>query len=93
MASGRSRPIVAGLCGTLGILLILAAVLLGYLTRSLFNEHAFSSRVAASLKDPDLANYVSEKITDVVIKAKPDLVGLRPTAVIRPRVLSSGIEG
>jgi hypothetical protein len=79
--SGRSRRIVAGLCGAVGILLIFAAVLLGYLTRSLFNEQAFSSRVAASLKDPDFANYVSERITDAVIKAKPDLVGLRPVLV------------
>src|SRR5262249_57500457 len=81
MAPGRSRRVLSGLCGALGILLILAAMLLGYLTRSLFNERAFSGRVAASLKDPAFANFVSEKITDAVIKAKPDLVGLRPVLV------------
>src|SRR5262245_43844933 len=59
MESGRSRGITAGLCGTLGILLIFAAALLGYLTRSFFNERAFAARVAESLKNPDFANYVS----------------------------------
>jgi hypothetical protein len=67
--------------GTLGILLVFAAVLLGYLTRSVFNEGAFSSRVAASLENPRFANYAAEQITDAVIKAKPDLIGLRPVLV------------
>ena len=49
MAASRMRRLGAGLLGTLGILLILASLLLGYMTRSLFNEQAFASRVAASL--------------------------------------------
>ena len=81
MASRGPRPIVAALCGVLGILLMLAAVLLGYATRSVFNDRAFSERIAASLEDPRVANYVAERIADAAIRAKPDLVGLRPVLV------------
>lgn len=81
MAASRMRRLGAGLLGTLGILLILASLLLGYMTRSLFNEQAFASRVAASLEDPRVANFVAEQLADAVIKSKPDLVGLRPVLV------------
>jgi len=75
------RRFGAALTGILGILLILLALLLGYATRSLFNEDAFASRVAASLEDPRVANFVAEQLADAVIQAKPDLVGLRPVLV------------
>ena len=81
MAVGRARGITSVVCGTLGVLLIFTAFLLGYATRSLFNERSFSSRVAASLEDQRFANYVAEQIADAVIKAKPDLIGLRPVLV------------
>ena len=81
MAASRTRRFFAGLLGTLGILLILAALLLGYATRSLFNEQAFASRVAASLEDPRVANFVAEQLADAVIKSKPDLMGLKPVLV------------
>ena len=77
----RFRHIASASCGVLGVVLIFAAFLLGYATRSLFNEQAFSSRVAASLEDPRVANFVAEQLADAVIKAKPDLVGLRPVLV------------
>jgi len=41
-----ARRFGAGLLGTFGVLLILASLLLGYATRSLFDEDAFASRVA-----------------------------------------------
>jgi len=75
------RRFFAGLLGTLGVLLVLVALLLGYATRSLFNEGAFASRVASSLEDPRVANFVAEQIADGVIRAKPDLIGLRPVLV------------
>ena len=79
--TGRPRHIAASICGALGVLAIFGAFLLGYATRSLFNERAFATRVAASLEDPGFAGFVAEKIADAVIKAKADLVGLRPVLV------------
>ena len=77
----RPHRIVAAVCAALGIRFTFTALLLGYATRSLFNEGAFASRVAASLEDPRVAGYVAEQVADAVIKSKPDLVGLRPILV------------
>ncbi|MGH7740566.1 MAG: hypothetical protein ACRENS_00940 [Candidatus Eiseniibacteriota bacterium] len=60
---------------------IFVAVLLGYATRSIFNERAFSERVASSLGDPRVAEFAAEQITDAVIDASPDLVGVRPVLI------------
>ncbi|HUK62909.1 MAG TPA: hypothetical protein VLV15_06240, partial [Dongiaceae bacterium] len=81
MTAGRPRSVAATLVGALGILLILTAALLGYATRSLFDDRAFSARVAASLEDPRVAGFAAERIADAVIRTKPDLVGLRPVLV------------
>ena len=81
MSQSRARHAAAVACGILGILLVLVAVLLGYTQRSVFNERAFASRVAASLEDPRVARFAAEEIADGVIAAKPDLVGLRPLIV------------
>jgi hypothetical protein len=81
MAASRFRHIATATCGVLGVLLIFAAFLLGYATRSLFNEGAFSARVAASLENPHFAEYVAGQMADAVIQAKPDLIGLRPVLV------------
>ena len=78
---GRARLMTSAVCGMLGVFLIFAALLFGYLTRSLFNERAFADRVASSLEDPRFAGYVAEQITDAVIKAKPDLIGIRPVLI------------
>lgn len=81
MARRRFRRIVSAVCGTLGILLIFLAVLIGYARRSLFDERAFSARVAASLADPRVAELAAEKLTDALIDANPDLVGVRPLLI------------
>src|SRR5262245_5302792 len=91
MASGRPRRLAAAACGVVGILLILIALLLGYATRSFFNEGAFAARVSSSLQDPRVAGYVSEQIADAVIKSKPDLVGLRPVLVGAARGIVSTV--
>ena len=81
MVARRPHGVAAAACGALGILFILTAVLLGYATRSLFNERDFSARIADSLEDPRVASFVAGKIADAVIAAKPDLVGLRPVLI------------
>ncbi len=81
MAAQRTRRIAAAVCGALGVLFIFVAVLLGYARRSVFDERAFSARVAASLEDPRVAGFVAEQLADALIQVKPDLVGLRPILV------------
>jgi len=73
----------------LGILLILLALLLGYATRSVFNERGFAQRIADSFEDPRFATFVAEKIADKLIDARPDLVGVRPVLIGLGRSLVS----
>ena len=81
MAASRTRSTMSMLCGALGVLLLFKAALFGYLTRSIFNEQAFASRVAASLEEPRVNEFVGAEIADAVIAAKPDLMGLRPVLI------------
>ena len=81
MVTNRFRGIVSALCVTLGVLLVLIALLIGYARRAVFNERAFSAHISASLEDPRVANFVAEQIADAVIEASPDLMGLRPVLV------------
>ncbi|MGH7726291.1 MAG: hypothetical protein ACREOU_12765 [Candidatus Eiseniibacteriota bacterium] len=78
MLQGRARRIASTVCGTLGILLIFISALLGYARRSVFDERAFASHIATGLRDPRVSEFVAEEIADAVIKASPDLVGVRP---------------
>jgi len=81
MAARHNRRILSVACGVLGVLLILGSVLMGYVRRSVFNERAFADRVAASLEDPRVAEFVAENVVDAVVSAQPDLIGLRPILV------------
>src|SRR5262249_14979664 len=73
--------LISVVCGVVGIAAVFVAVVLGYVRHSVFDERGFSSRVAASLEDPRVAEFAAEQITDAVIKAVPDLVGLQPVLV------------
>jgi hypothetical protein len=65
-------------CLTAGVITLLLGLLLGYASRAVFNSEAFAARVSASLLHPGVSGYVAERITDAVVTAKPDLIGLRP---------------
>jgi len=81
MAPSRARPKLAVFLGLVGLLLIFAAVLIGYTRRSLFDERAFGDRIAASLENPSVAEFAATQLADAVIAAKPDLVGVRPVLI------------
>lgn len=81
MPRRRPRAVLSAVCGALGVLLIFTALLIGYARRALFNERAFAVHVEASLEDPRVAGFVAEQITDALIEANPDLVGLRPVLI------------
>jgi hypothetical protein len=85
MNRNRWRSVLAGTCGTLGVTALVLGLLLGYATRAVFNSRAFSARLAASLSEPGVSNYVAGRIADGVIAAKPDLTGLRPLIIAGSR--------
>jgi hypothetical protein len=78
---GRIRPIFAGIFGILSVFAILVALLLGYLTRSLFNPDAFADRAASSLKHEGVARLIATRITDQLIAYRPDLIAFRPILI------------
>ena len=49
-----------------------------YLDRTVFDADAFADRATTALEDPDVRAFISERVTDQAVKARPDLVGVRP---------------
>jgi hypothetical protein len=68
----------SSLLGILGLVLLGLGALLVDAGRGIFNDEAFASRVAASLGDPRVAEFVAIKITDGLVAARPNLVAVRP---------------
>jgi hypothetical protein len=68
----------ASALGILGLVLVGLSALLIDASRGIFNDEAFASRVAASLGDQRVADFVAVKITDGVVAARPNLIAVRP---------------
>jgi len=64
--------------GLAGLVFLGLSALLIDASRGIFNDEAFASRVAASLGDPRVAEFVAVKITDGVVAARPNLIAVRP---------------
>ncbi|MGZ6124653.1 MAG: hypothetical protein ACXWLR_06810, partial [Myxococcales bacterium] len=60
-----------------GILLFSAGFTLAT-ARGVLDPGEFSSRLSASLEDERVARYLADRLTDVVVGQKPDLVAVRP---------------
>ena len=89
MKPSRWRSFLAGTSGVLGVVALMLGVLLGYVTRSVFNSEVFSEHVSASLSEPGVSEYVAGKVADAVTAAKPDLIGLRPLIIAGGRSVVS----
>ena len=73
------REVVARVLVFCSAVLIVAAVVAGYVRYELLSERHFSDRAAAALADPDVRSVLSREITDrVVLRSEPDLVSARP---------------
>src|SRR5256885_2658759 len=62
----------------MGAVLLFAAGFTLATARRLLDPGEFSSRLAASLEDERVARYVADRLTDVVVGQKPDLIAVRP---------------
>ena len=73
------REVVARVLLFVSAVLIVAAVVAGYVRYELLSERHFSDRAAAALADPDVRSVLSREITDrVILPSEPDLVSARP---------------
>jgi hypothetical protein len=74
-----SRSTVASSAlGLTGLVLLALSALLIDASRGIFNDDAFASRIAASLGDARVADFVATKITDGLVAARPNLIAVRP---------------
>jgi len=70
--------VAAGICGTLGVLVLLSGSFLSLGSHILLDSDFFASRVADSLTNPRTASYVADQVTNAVVNANPDLILVRP---------------
>lgn len=72
-----------------GAVLLAGGLVHLYAERVIFEPRAFAARAAASLKDPRVATYLADRISDEVIAQRRDLVGVRPLLVATARAVVS----
>lgn len=73
----RGRIPTAGLAA-LGALALVAAVVVAYLSRAVFDADRFADRASAALADEAVSDRVAERVSDELVAADPDLIAFRP---------------
>ena len=74
----KRRPRLAKSLVAIGALLFLFGGTGLYLNRAVFNSGSFADRAASTLQDESVRSVISEKVSDEVVKSRPDLIGVRP---------------
>ncbi len=74
----RLRSVTAGICGTIGVLLLLSGTMMSLGTRAVFDADFFADRLADSLRDERTASYVADQLTEATVKANADLILVQP---------------
>jgi hypothetical protein len=77
-----------------GVVLIVICGATVYFGRALLDRDAFAARLVAALDRPHASAFVAEQITDRLVAAKPDLIGVRPLiiSIAESTVRSSAFE-
>ncbi|HVQ30171.1 MAG TPA: hypothetical protein VMV21_11355 [Vicinamibacteria bacterium] len=93
-SSGPFRGMAGDLLISLGVLCFSLGAVLSVAQRALFQPDAFAERLAASLHDPRVVEFVADRIAAAVVKQKPDLTAYRPLIVgaARGAVSSPGFQ-
>jgi hypothetical protein len=91
---GGPRHVAAGVLISLGVLALSLGAVLSVARRALFYPDAFADRLAASLEDPRVADFVADRMAGAVIETEPDLTAFRPliVATARGAASSSGFQ-
>lgn len=69
---------IANLLLILGLLVTGTMAIVAYLSRTVLDEDAFSSRVVSALQRPAASAFVAQRIADGVVAANRDLTGIKP---------------
>ncbi len=74
----KRRPRLAKWLVAVGAVLLLVGGTGLYLNRAVFSSGGFADRAASTLQDESVRAVISEKVSDEVVKKRPDLVAVRP---------------
>ncbi len=74
----KRRPRLAKSLVALGAVMLLLGGIGLYLERAVFDSDSFADRAATTLQDESVRSVISEKVSDEVVKSRPDLIGVRP---------------
>ena len=94
MTRGPLRDLAAELLISLGVLSFALGAVVSVARRALFYPDAFADRLAASLEDPRVADFVGDRLATAVLEKEPDLTAFRPLIVgtARAAVSSSSFQ-
>ena len=94
MTRGPLRDAAAELLISLGVLALALGAIVSVARRALFYPDAFADRLAASLEDPRVADFVGDRLATAVLQKEPDLTAFRPliVATARGAVSSSSFQ-
>jgi hypothetical protein len=73
-----ARRIWSAALGALAAVALLLSVLALYANRVLFDSDQFANHVGAAVEEPAVKAEIGRRITDGIVEAQPDLVGVRP---------------
>ena len=77
--SGRGRPLAARVLVVLACVVLVLALVAGYVRLTAINSDQFANRATAALRDDSVKSLIAQKITDeVVLKNEADLIAARP---------------
>jgi hypothetical protein len=74
----KRRPRLAKSLVALGAVLFLLGGVGLYFDRAVFDSGSFADRAASTLQDESVRSVISEKVSDEVVKSRPDLIGVQP---------------
>ena len=60
-----------------------------YLDRAVFDSDAFADRATTALADQEVRAFISERVTDEAVKARPDLVSVRQVIGAGPAAIAA----
>ena len=84
---GRRAGAVSWALAVLSAMALAIAGILAYADHTVFASDPFADRAAATLQTAPVRDAAARRLTDVVVGARPDLVGLRPIVELAARAV------
>ena len=91
----RGRTITTAGLAAVAALALVAALILGYASRAIFDADQFADRASAALASDAVSDEVAVKVADELVQADPDLVAVRPVleSVVAGIVRTGAFQG